>query len=91
MSIKHHDCFTAHCDECKDSYENGDGIVLHYDSAAEAISEAESCDWISLTDGRLICDRCIGHLEARGEVEEYEDDEKCGKAYRLVTGSAVTR
>lgn len=90
MNITQHTCFTANCDECKDSYENGDCVTLHYESADEAIDEAEDCDWVSLSDGRLICDRCIKDLVARGEVERCEDDEH-DHAFHLATAGGEQR
>lgn len=82
--IQQHTCFTAHCDECKNAHESDEFILLHYDSAEQAVSEAEGCDWVSLSDGRLICDRCIRDLITRGKVEKCQDDDH-EHAYHLVT------
>lgn len=74
MTIKQHTCFTVHCDECNDAYGNGDGVTLHYDSAAEALSEAEGYDWVELPNGRLACDSCIYRMEKAGTIVACEDD-----------------
>jgi hypothetical protein len=82
--IKQHGCFTAHCDDCGNSYENGDGVTLHYDSAEEAIDEAEGNDWVMLSDGRLVCYGCVSDLIARSVIERNDSDDPDAPAYRLV-------
>jgi hypothetical protein len=73
--IKQHSCFTAHCDDCGNSYENGDGVTLHYDSAEEAIDEAEGNDWANLSDGRLVCYGCVSDLIKRSVIERDDSDD----------------
>jgi len=74
MTIKQHACFSAHCDACKRAFEQ-DGIKLHWDTEAEALSHARDYDWFKLPDGRLICDVCIETMLERGEVVASEAPE----------------
>jgi hypothetical protein len=71
MATTQHTCFTAVCDECHDAYEND--LVIHFDSPEEAEAGAVGDSWQHLPDGRLLCPRCVGQLEARGEIEENPD------------------
>lgn len=70
MATDQHTCYTARCDECRNDYENDDQMIVHFDSAEAAIDGAVGDGWQHLSDGRLLCGRCVSRAEARGEIEE---------------------
>lgn len=67
--IREAKCAIAVCDVCGVENENGDGIIMHYDSDIDAISNARDCDWLSTEDGKLYCSEC------RYNHEENDDDD----------------
>jgi hypothetical protein len=87
MPIRQHTCYVAVCDECKNDYENVDMWTPHFDSAGEAMDEAEGNDWAHLADGSVFCDCCIPDLVARGVIEKCEDGDVAEPAYRRVAVS----
>lgn len=82
--IKQHTCFTVSCSECKDAYDAGNGVIMHYDSPGEAIDAAQESDWFTLADGRFVCWSCIDRMVKAGELEQDDSDDADGPAYRIV-------
>lgn len=75
MAVKQHTCFVANCDGCGNKRENGECIVLHYDSAEEAIEAALEADWHQLPDERLLCTWCTSKALKNGEIKENPDED----------------
>ncbi len=84
MPVIKQTCYVAACDECKNQHENADMWTPHFDSPGGAMADAEGNDWTQLADGSVFCDQCIPDLVERGVIEEYEDDDVNGPAFRRV-------
>ncbi|MFE7559649.1 hypothetical protein [Kitasatospora sp. NPDC057500] len=57
-----HTCVSAKCDNCTISVTNSDEMLLHFDTAAEAVSEAKAMGWQQTDEGRLLCENCADPL-----------------------------
>lgn len=84
MPIRQHTCYVAVCDECKSDIENVDMWTPHFDSAADAMSDARDGDWTQLADGSVFCPGCVDDLIKQGVIEETENDDESGPVYQRV-------
>ncbi|GAA1406191.1 hypothetical protein GCM10009639_53730 [Kitasatospora putterlickiae] len=57
-TFRPHACFTAQCGTCRNTLTNGDEVLLHFGSPAEAVNEAQGMGWQQTDDGRLLCEAC---------------------------------
>ncbi|MDI5965818.1 hypothetical protein [Streptantibioticus silvisoli] len=90
MSTTQHTCYSVACDRCKNVNDFEHDFTPHFPSAAEAIDEAESCGWVLLADGRLLCEDCIKALLAAGEIERNNSDDDDAPPYRMVAAAPAT-
>lgn len=60
MTVQSRSCFIIECNECKHPLMGSwSSYVAHFDSVADAESQAEDDDWAKLPDGRNVCDGCV--------------------------------
>lgn len=70
MSFKTVECKVAECDMCNESYENGDGMILHWQSPE--IPDLYNDDWY--TDETIVlCPNC----REKYPHECKTDDDRC--------------